>query len=390
MRFLAFGVSSVVSIVAFLIFLRMHEGGPDLVLRESDVEGALAVKPVVEDTRDPWTRFRYYVPEARAEKLFPQLKSSATRFDPWCGYIYVAHKVTGKAFAEHPDGKYEKKANSLGIRSEAEPREQKPDVRILIAGDSHVDGVCDPTEGYPALLQDALGAEKHEVLNAAHGGYEFFNYVGTLERFIHLELVPDLFVMTVYGGNDFTGIVSRSRYHKMWPHKAWPQGYREFTERQRSAKGNLPSAFGQCVGSAGFLHYGPEQADALFANASALTREMGERCEELGIEFLVVFLPSPSELLDHANRGLIERSLEHLELEPEALDTLGAMRRRYVDFLSAEGIAHVDLYSSFREHEGLLYWNRDLHLNLDGHKLAAKAVEGAVREVLVRGLGTPR
>ena len=35
-------------------------------------------------------------------------------------------------------------------------------------------------------------------------------------------------------------------------------------------------------------------------------------------------------------------------------------------------------------HEELLFWKRDLHLNLNGHRLAAEGVEGVLVEMLGR------
>jgi hypothetical protein len=82
---------------------------------------------------------------------------------------------------------------------------QQPALRILVTGDSHTDGVCNNSESFTNLLEAELSAahpgEAIEALNAGKGAYSFYNYLGVLERLLPLR--PDVFVVAVYGGNDF-------------------------------------------------------------------------------------------------------------------------------------------------------------------------------------------
>ena len=44
-----------------------------------------------------------------------------------------------------------------------------------------------------------------EVLNTGTSGYNFFNYLGALDKFG--EVAPDTFIIGIYGGNDYLGCV---------------------------------------------------------------------------------------------------------------------------------------------------------------------------------------
>lgn len=397
-RWLALFVSSFLSLTAAWFYLDWRSSaGEDVALVESDVEGARAKRPEPPAVSsidsellaaEPWLAYAFHVPRESARKLFPQLKSRVTTYDPWCGFVYKPNVVTGKAFPEHPDGKYEKRANSLGIRSEREPRAVKPELRILVAGDSHVDGVCYPPEGYPALMEgrlaETLGAENVEVLNAAHGGYSFYNYLGVLERFLHLGLEPDLFVMTVFAGNDFLEIQSPTRFFATGVKKKRPQNsrYSEFSKKRSGAEGSRRSAFAQGLGTTGYFACWPEELEELLGVALDLTARAKARCDERGIEMLVVLLPTPAELPDQADRELIESCMELTDLLPEDIDRVARLRERFVGTLREKGIATFDLYPAFAQHEGRLYWSQDLHISVEGHALAAELVSDEVLRLL--------
>jgi hypothetical protein len=118
--------------------------------------------------------------------------------------------------AEHPQGGWDIRTNALGLREDQEVPEEKADLRVLVVGDSHVDGLCANADSFPNLLEASL-SERHpgrtiEVVNAGTGGWSFYNYLGALEGLAYLR--PDVFVVVVYGGNDFQGAMSLHHFQR--------------------------------------------------------------------------------------------------------------------------------------------------------------------------------
>ena len=67
-------------------------------------------------------------------------------------------------------------------------------------------GACSTHESFPNRLEARLrvrdAQRSVEVWNAGCSNYSLYNYLGTLERLAHLA--PDVFVVVVHGGNDFS------------------------------------------------------------------------------------------------------------------------------------------------------------------------------------------
>lgn len=61
-----------------------------------------------------------------------------------------------------------------------------------------------------------------------------------------------------------------------------------------------------------------------------------------------------------------------------------ALTQRFLDAVEAGGVRVVDLRSVFRAEERPPYWSEDLHLDLRGHELAARALLPVVEPLLVR------
>src|SRR5690606_18882269 len=74
---------------------------------------------------------------------------------------------------EHPNGEYVMRTNALGMREDEEVDPCRPDLRILVTGDSHTDGICANSESFCNRLEARLAAEDGgrtvEALNAAAG-----------------------------------------------------------------------------------------------------------------------------------------------------------------------------------------------------------------------------
>jgi len=107
----------------------------------------------------------------------------------------------------HPRGQWKLRTNNYGMRNDQDVVAEWDGPRILVTGDSHIDGVCSNDESLAGVLARSLEAPHRpvvEVLNAGVGGYSMYNYLGVLERYAQ-ELHPDVFVAVVYGGTITSG-----------------------------------------------------------------------------------------------------------------------------------------------------------------------------------------
>ena len=110
--------------------------------------------------------------------------------------------------------------------------------------------------------------------------------------------------------------------------------------------------------------------------AREVTDEIRRICAENEIELLVVLLPSPTQVPRRSWMQPIDEMAELLGLTQEHIDVLDRLSDRYLVDVEALGIDAIDLRVPFREDAGAkrLYWMRDSHLSLEGHRLAARAM----------------
>ena len=283
-------------------------------------------------------------------------------------------------WAEHPQGSWELVTNSLGMREDGEPLSDRPDLRILVTGDSHTDGVVSNEENYCQLLEARLAeqdpARTFEVLNTGTGYYTFPNYLGVLVKYLELE--PDVFVVCVYGGNDF-GSMGRVVYTLRdieFPEA--PAGYRDrllaaqAVELQgRKGRESLAQGFNQLA----FLAAFPEMESFVLEEALRYSRAISDLCIERDIDLLVVYLPPPGDAQPVPFAPMHERVAAALELDPADLEATDRIASAYLEGLAAAGIETLDLRPILSGLDDLAYWRTDEHLNQLGHRVVAEQLE---------------
>lgn len=312
--------------------------------------------------------------EDLVNRIMPGGKRSRT-WDPHCYFHSNPNRNQWKAWPEHPEGGYQVQSNSLGMRMVADPMDPPPDLRVALVGDSHMAGVCSYDECTAGRLQSLLaGADPDrtvEVMNLSEGAYSFYHYLGALERTLALGLEPDVFIPVVYGGNDFLAVF-------LWHFFTGTRRVRNEPEAERrklEAARLYDTAVGQALNAVDYFHAGgQEEVDQALLMAEQAMQEIERLCRTHGIELIFAYLPAPHEIKGAADMTTIEKGLAVLELEVEDLALTGQMGDRFMELLQAHGIEHIDLRTAFANPEEYLYWSRDLHLNLAGHDLAARAL----------------
>jgi lysophospholipase L1-like esterase len=280
-------------------------------------------------------------------------------------------------FEEHPRGRYRFRTNSEGFRMEREIRKTRPDVRVVVVGDSHTAGVCAYRECYAALLEAELVArfpEKSvEVVNAAVGGYNVWNYLLTLEAFLPRGL--DVFVVTVYGGNDFHATAQLARYFRRMPAPATGPVSTEGVRRGPTG------VVAQELSQVAYFLNNPEDVELALETTSAITVELAALCEQNGIALLGAYLPTASRVQPELFEDALDRPVRLMRVRPAQLDVPDGIGRRWLAFLERRGIPALDLAPVLGGAERN-YWLADLHLNVRGHRRVADALLPAVLKLL--------
>lgn len=318
--------------------------------------------------------------EEQALVFFPSLSQPRDIYDPQTYFRNRPGFVAPRKFKGHPAGEWTIRFNAAGFKSDRELLETPPDLRVLVAGDSHSEGVVPTEENYCSQLEVLALADDPqrsiEVLNASRGGYMLYNYLGVLEKYAELE--PQLFVMAVFGGNDFVETVPLYGYFEGESLEDDREGWGMKVALSRRAGPGSGQALAQGMHQEVLFHHSPRWRELALKASLAVTREVARQCAERGIQFVLLYIPSAPEVqLQYCKEGA-EQVLEQFELTFDDQGLTELMANEYLDTMRAEGVHVVDLRPAFREADERLYWKADLHINTAGHRVTARELYRAV------------
>ena len=319
---------------------------------------------------------RWRLTEAEVEDLF-EMKASELEYDPDTYRRRKAHWQRYYPWPEHPDGGFLMRTNGAHLREDDEISEEAPDLRILVTGDSHTDGACNNAETYTNVLERRLGEaypdKRVDALNAGHGGFSFFSFLGVLHKY--MDTNPRVFIIGVFGGNDFAEVLAPFHYLQG---RRRPTAKGDYVARLRTAEKirdrsgfrALNQGFNQLV----YFQQHPDQVEIAYQAAETVLREIQRVCEENGIRLIVVYIPPPADVQPQRFDGLFDEVSEALALTPGARVLNDLLASRLLRFLRARGIETVDGREVFAGRSELLYWKFDQHINLAAHRLLAEAL----------------
>ena len=302
--------------------------------------------------------------------------------DSIAGHIHRPDVTRSIKWAEHKNGKVSMKTNNLGFRNDMNTDAEKADgtIRVIVTGDSHVDGVINNDESLAFQLGrllngDDRGGARYEVLNGGVGYYTFQNYKGLLDRFLYLK--PDIFIVVTYMGNDFMdalrfaertkelSIPSRSKAYFARLHSALDLGFR--------ARAPIMQAFNQIY----FFSQYPDMQDRALGIAQREIEEMQGICRRNNIALVIALLPTKVDVEPQSDSALIKNVSNNLHLSEKDLSINRLLAARLDKFLSERGIVYIDLFEPMKsesQNHGDLYWTQDYHLNDKGHAFVAGAL----------------
>jgi len=319
--------------------------------------------------------------EETARRFYPANESELWDYDPYTYSVRAGHLKQTRKFEEHPDGGWTIVTNALGMREDQEVLSVHPDLRIIVTGDSHTDGVCATSESFTNVLEgflaEDLPGKTVEALNAGMGGHNLYNYVGTFERLAYLR--PDIYVVVVYGGNDFSSSMLMHRYfNRRKPFKTKPYHYDPGGKLEPSLR-SIGSQ--EMVQEVYFLN-NPDDFQPAVDLACSVSVELERMCTEAGAELLLVYLPPPSRGQPEQFRGELAQVLPAVGLDHVELGVSDRIADAWLAFLEERGLEYVDLREKLRAAKDLMYWRTDHHLNVAGHRLVAGALHDAVRSLV--------
>jgi hypothetical protein len=321
------------------------------------------------------------MPEEVAKKFFGSVGDVGSRkvYDR-DSYYFARPDMRGRqTMAEHPEGFFPVITNSLGLREDTEVADIKPDLRILVTGDSHTDGVCSNEESFPNRLEALLTARDPgrsvEVLNAGRGSFGFHNYLGVYQKFRYLD--SDVFIVGVYLGNDFQGDLKLSAWNRRERLPLVPPAMRQF--QSRAIEENA-FAFAQTFLQLSWFDHLPETIPRASASAQRVMGEIVRRCEEDGVLLVVLLIPAASDVEWYPHQVKFDRLVTICGLDEKAM----RLPWRMGDELEASlaGTPLVDGRDVLVPEHGPYYWLTDKHLNLNGHATLARALLPVVEEGL--------
>ncbi|HUR28188.1 MAG TPA: hypothetical protein VM509_08370 [Planctomycetota bacterium] len=323
--------------------------------------------------------------DEQSAKLFVRTRGEV--FDELCGDRWAPSLDAEIPFAEYPGGAFVLRTNSLGMRRDTDPCSARPTLRVLVAGDSHTDGVCANAESFPTLIEDHLrerGKAKPgddarkppviEVLNTGKGSYSFYNYLGVLERFADLH--PDVFLMTVYGGNDFEEALSV--WHFYFNGGRRPPGMASWAHELKAADEIRMGAMAQGLISTWYFARYPEQMEIATRATNEVLDLAQALCRERGIRLIVAYLPSWMEVAPDDPELELDALLDIASLTRDDLRRTTQLADAMFAHLTELQVESVDLRAAFTASSERLYWKLDCHLALAGHRVVARELAAVI------------
>ncbi len=298
--------------------------------------------------------------------------------DDIVGYIHKSNAKREFPWAEHPAGKIIMKTNNLGFRQDTDTLVAKQGkIRILVTGDSHIDGVMNNSDSCCAILEDSLnhlsGMRKYEVINSGTGGYCPRNYLGLIKKYLYLE--PEIFIVIIYGGNDFL------ENCRISGGKPVPDA--DYHRRLEEVASLDPGPVYQGLNQIYYFKYLPNYINAAFTSVTDDISAIKQICDSNNIKLIVLLLPTKMDIEWHTDAQRLHKSQEILKISADDLQINTKLLDMIFDWLSNNGIYCLNLSGYLKNRPVKLFWNQDYHLNDQGHKIIAEALLKEYKDLLI-------
>lgn len=351
----------------------------------------------------------------------------AYRMDPILGYDNAPSARADVRVAEHPGRAFRFRTESYGIRRDTDVTIPKPpDVhRVLVLGDSQTSGYANNDETYPGRLEEAWQARSPgqtvEVLNAGVDGYGPQQaYLWYRERAAPLD--PDLVIFAIYVGNDLSDLAfgdvdgaiiddEAGRVSPFLTPWTWAQLHSELVKRIEpplalrlhdplerfgvqvgppvppAGTEPLIRVMKECHGcwfqslrQATRAQSHPDQIGRSYDRLETLLRLLHSRVTANGTTLAVLLIPTKNQVEPNDERGAVARAARLLDLDDSVLSYDERAYAGLREVAQRAGVSVIDPLDDLRADASgtRLYYRRDWHLNPDGNRALAAAIDRAL------------
>lgn len=311
----------------------------------------------------------------RYGQILPYLEKEKDYYapDPVVGHVHRPYATRHFDWPEHPNGKIAMRTNNLGFREDEDTAPEKADgvYRILVTGDSHIDGVVENRESFPNRLEELLNSirpgKRYEVINGGVGAFGPYQYLWFLEKYMYLE--PDMFIVVFYIGNDFlNGIETGEKEKEAHVPKRPPAYY----HRLQQMVSKYPHGICQVLNQIYLFKKYPRLVDPAVTIAVNQAVKIQQLCTQHGMEYVLLLLPTKFDIERGSCRGVVAMAREVLGLTDEDLALNQRMAKKFMAELKDHEVHYLDLTLAMHRSAESLFWEKDYHLNQYGHALVAK------------------
>jgi hypothetical protein len=313
--------------------------------------------------------------EGALKPSFPSGDANYYQADSLTGHFHKSNVTRDFKWPEHPLGKIVMKTNNLGFRCDESTAIKKPEgtARILITGDSHTDGVIYNSESVAARLEELLKHQQpgkdFEALNAGNGYFGPQNFLGVYQKFS--SLVPDIFIVVIYTGNDFLDAI---RIESENGRLSVPERSDSYYENLWKVDKLYSGFTGQFLNQVKFFKSYPQFTDTAMKIMKNNLEKINILCKENNSRFLVVLLPSKIDTELQTDSTRIAEVFRIMNYDQQDIIQNYKMTENLATWLTEKQILFVDLFPPFKSSDQELFWKADYHVNHLGHEEMAKQI----------------
>ncbi|MBU0547566.1 MAG: SGNH/GDSL hydrolase family protein, partial [Candidatus Omnitrophica bacterium] len=255
--------------------------------------------------------------------------------------------------------------------TDTNPNKTKGVVRVLVTGDSQVDGTVNNNESFPHVLESKLNSgsqtTKFEFLNGGVGSYGPDQYFLFLNKYLFLD--PDIYIICIYTGNDFMDS-ARILEDK--------NGLNERPEEYFSSLRNClmlsNGAINQVANQIYYFKTFPQMREKSVKHALELIIKIDNYCKQHNIDFILVFLPTKADVEWQSDGDVLEKVKNCLALSESDLKINRELTQTLIQGVLRNNISFIDFYDPMKNKNVEFYWKKDYHLNNRAHSFIAEKI----------------
>lgn len=302
--------------------------------------------------------------------------------DKFVGHIHRPYAKREYKWPEHTKGTIILKTNNLGFRedSDTQTTKSKGTIRILVTGDSQIDGVVYNGESMPNVLEKELNSAnqtaKFEVINGGVGYYGPDHYFLFLNK--QLVLKPDVYIVVIYSGNDFLDaarIVEADGNFNRRPE--------EYIKSLQNCM--CDGVMDQVMNQIFYFKTFPAMKEKVIEHILIVLSSINRLCKTHNIDFIVVFVPTKADIEWEKDKYKLEQIKQCLALSESDLNINSDLTDTLIKKVSRENIIFLNIRSIMKGQKPEFFWKKDYHLNDQGHKFLAEMIFEKYGDFLLRG-----